>query len=178
MNRRSLLASLAAFLAASLASFRSLSAARNPRPHDRGGYYRGFLTWKGLKAEARVLRPDLSFLEPLPVRFVEKELIMLRFKPWKYGIPVPEPGFAWGGGGGHGVGTGQLAAALLLDHTGDRELAALEARWFTDVLDALDTMKWQMPEAWIDEWLAEQQRLRSAGRLRCHGDGCHSFPIR
>ena len=78
-------------------------------------------------------RPDWSTrLEPLPVQFVEEQLIQLRFKPWKYGTPRPEPGFSWGAGPGLVKEPAQLAAALLLDHTGDRELTRLEARWFAD----------------------------------------------
>ena len=73
-------------------------------------------------------RPDWSTrLEPLPVQFVEEQLIQLRWKPWKYGTPRPEPGFSWGAGPGPGQGTGQLAAALLLDHTGDRGAHAPES---------------------------------------------------
>ena len=46
-------------------------------------------------------RPDWSTrLEPLPVKFVEEQLIQLRWKPWKYGTPRPEPGFSWGAGPG------------------------------------------------------------------------------
>ena len=95
LTRRAVFASLAAATAA-LASFRPLSALRNPRPRDRGGYYRGFIRWRGVKGEARVWRPGYSdFLEPLPVEECLK-LIMLRFKPWKYGTPPPDRGFALG----------------------------------------------------------------------------------
>ena len=53
----------------------------------------------------------------------------------------------------------------------------LEARWFSDVLDGIGTLRWEMSPAWIDQWLAEQQRRRASGRLRCLGDGRHSLPI-
>lgn len=52
----------------------------------------------------------------------------------------------------------------------------MEARWFTDVLDDLGTLSWQMSVDWLDQWLADQDRLRKAGRLRCRGDGRHGFP--
>ena len=176
-TRRSLFAALAAFLAAVLARpIRGRARTRRTADPLRPSY-RGYLHWEGVTARADVSRPDDSPLEPLPVEMVEEELIMLRFKPWKYGTPAPDAGFAWGGSIGHGVGTAQLAAAVLLDHTGDQELTAREARCFTAVLDTLDTFRWQMSPAWIDAWLAEQQRLRSAGRLRCYRDGRHSFPI-
>ena len=124
-------------------------------------------------------RPDESLLEPLPVQFAEKQLIQLRWKPWKYGTPRPEPGFSWGSGPGPGAGTGQLAAALLLDHTGgDRKLTRLEARYFADdVLGEIHALRWEISPSWIDQWLAEQQRRRASGRLRCLGDGQHSRPI-
>ena len=80
-------------------------------------------------------------------------------------------------GGAHrgpGQGTGQLAATLLLDHTGNQELTAEEAYWFTRVLERIDTLRWEMSPAWIDQWLAEQQRRRESGRLRCHGDAARS----
>ena len=176
-TRRSLFASLAAFLAAALVRpVRGLARTRRPTDVLRPAYW-GYIHWDGVTAKARVWRPDGSVLEPLPVEFVEKELIMLRFKPWKYGTPVPDPGFAWGGGAGCGKGTGQLAAAILLDHTGDKELTSLEARWFTDVLDDLGTLRWHLSVEWLDQWLADQDRLRKAGRLRCRGDGRHGFPL-
>ena len=176
MTRRSLFASLAAAIATA-ASFRPLSALKR-RPRTVGLYYRGFVKWRpGGIAQTSVYRPDWSRLEPLPVKYVEEELISLRFKPWKYGTPRPDPGFSWGAGPGPGQGTGQLAAALLLDHTGDADLTAEEARWFTHVLDRIDTLRWDMSPAWIDAWLAEQQRRRASGRLVCHGDGRHSLPI-
>ena len=177
MPRRSVFTALAAFLAAALVRpVRSVARTR-PVANPLRPCYRGHLLWEGVTAKARVSRPDDSPLEPLPVEMVEKELIMLRFKPRKYGTPVPNPGFAWGGTMGHAVGTAQLAAAILLDHTGDKERTAREARWFTNVLDRIDTFHWQMSPAWLDQWLTEQRRLRSAGRLRRHGDGRHSFPI-
>lgn len=176
MTRRSVFAALAAAMSAA-PTWRPLSAWKR-RPRTGGPCYRGFVFWEpGGAAQAAVWRPDWSNLEPLPVKYVEDELITLRFKPWKYGTPRPPPGFAWGGGPGPGQGTGQLAAALLLDHTGDAELTAEEAYWFTHVLDAIATLRWEMSPAWIDAWLAEQRRLRTAARLRCHRDGRHSFPI-
>ena len=58
------------------------------------------------------------------------------------------------------------------------ELTRLEARYFADdVLGNIRTLRWEISQAWIDEWLAEQQRRRASGRLRCLGDGRHSFPI-
>ena len=184
MTRRSVFAFLAAAIAA-VASFRPLSALKR-RPPARGpsfrgsiNCYRGFINWKpGGTGQTVVWRPDFETrLEPLPVKFVEEQLIQLRWKPWKYGTPRPEPGFSWGTGPGPGQGTGQLASALLLDHTGDRELTALEARWFSDVLEGIGTLSWEMSPAWIDEWLAAQQRRRESGRLRCYADGRHSLPI-
>ena len=178
MTRRSVFASLAA-AAAAPASFRPLRAldGRKRRPRYGVDCYRGYLRWHGVKAEGVVSRPDDSPLEPLPVEEVEDDLITIRFKPWKYGTPPPEPGFAWGGTIGNRSGTCQLAAAILMDHTGDRELTGREVERFTDVLDALDTFRWEMSPAWIDQWLAEQARRRQDGRLRRHGAGRHSFPV-
>ena len=188
MTRRSVFASLAAAIAAATAARRPLRArphhhnaperGRMRRPEHPGPCYRGMVTWApGAPARAHVWRPDMSPLEPLDVEFVEREIIMLRFKPWKYGTPVPEPGFAWGSGSGRNQGSGQLAAALLLDHTGDVELTAREARWFRDAIDGIDTVTWSMSPGWIDAWLAEHARLRTAGRIDRHGAGRHSLPI-
>ena len=162
MTRRSVFASLAAAIAA-VASSRPLSALKR-RPHyTPGPCYRGHISWRPRgTGQTAVWRPDWSALEPLPVKFVEEELIMLRFKPWKYGTPRPEPGFAWGAGPGPGQGTGQLAAALLLDHTGDRELTALEARWFTNVLDEIGTLKWEMSPG-LDRPLARRAATPEGG---------------
>ena len=179
MTRRAVFAFLGTTIAAVFASFRPLSALQR-RPPARGPCYRGSISWQPRgTGQTRVWRPDWSTrLEPLPVQFVEEQLIQLRWKPWKYGTPRPEPGFSWGAGPGPGQGTGQLAAALLLDHTGDRELTRLKARWFADdVLGEIGTLSWEISPAWIDLWLAEQQRRRASGRLRCLGDGRHSLPI-
>ena len=65
------------------ASFRPLSALKR-RPPARGPCYRGSISWRpgGGTGKTVVWRPDWSTrLEPLPVEFVEEELIRLRFKP-------------------------------------------------------------------------------------------------
>lgn len=61
-------------------------------------------------------------------------------------------GFNWGYGGS---GPAQLALALLLDVTGDRELATrLHQRFKSEVISSFDDT-WQYTDAQVKEWLRD-----------------------
>ena len=58
--------------------------------------------------------------------------------------------FNWGYGG---TGPGNLAHQILLDYTGDPELASEYAYWFTiDIIAALPD-RWELTGAQVERWL-------------------------
>lgn len=64
-------------------------------------------------------------------------------------------GFEWGYGGS---GPSQLALAILLDVTGNKNVALRHYHNFKwDVIAQLDTDLWEMPEERIKEWLESQE---------------------
>lgn len=83
-----------------------------------------------------VTRPDGTLLE------LEPSLEVWRYSP---------AGFEWGF---QGSGPAQLALALLLDHTGDREAAQTHHQRFkTDVVARWRGKEWALEPREIDAWL-------------------------
>lgn len=92
-------------------------------------------------------------------------------------------GFEWGYGGS---GPAQLALALVLDATGDAEVAERSYQWFKWAAVAMWGDRWQLTAGeiltWLDQWrredAAEQrvlkgyQRVRVIGDQRCRVCGC------
>lgn len=68
-------------------------------------------------------------------------------------------GFSWGY---QGSGPHQLALALLLDHTDDRDLAVEHYHEFVvEVIGHIDGDNVELPVGLIDEWLADKQSPQS-----------------
>ena len=146
MTRRALVATLLS----------ALAALRPLRALERCPCYRGSIEG----GTAVVLRPDGSRLEPFPLAEFFRMASFPPSKVYKYG-PLPERGFAWGRAIGSGPQSCQLAAALLMDHTGSRtDLVAgsLHERFAKDVLGELPRGgSWRLGVDAIDDWLARQE---------------------
>ena len=97
----------------------------------------GYVGLREPAGRAMVTRPDGSPLE------LEPSLAVWRYSP---------SGFEWGFSGS---GPAQLAMALLLDHTGDPDLAQTHHQRFkADIVARWRGKEWTLDPREIDAWLA------------------------
>ena len=178
MTRRSVFASLAAALAA-IATFRPLSALKRPPHYTPSPCYRGthHLAAGRDRADRRVAarlvspRTAAGQVRRGGANHASLQALEVRDAPAGAGLLLGCRTGAWF----KAPASWRPPSSSTTPATGNSP--PRRPTGSPTCSNEIGTLRWQMSRAWIDQWLAEQQRRREAGRLRCHGDGRHSFPI-